>query len=112
MPHFARYSVIASLWLNVRFSSGMLTTAIVTFSLPLHQEHSANRLEEELKNFDMPFCLGHVIAPGVESMSPEQESVCALVLCECLTDLISERRHGLSVFDNRQPLAVLVCLYI
>src|SRR5438132_9788388 len=58
----------------------------------------------------MPFCLCQILAPGIKSVSPQQEPMSVSVVLEQLADILRQRGHILRVLDNRQPRAMLVSL--
>src|SRR5437660_11105223 len=115
MPHVARRSAIASLSLIVSPTSGILTTATgqapLTFATLRHQPRTPDRFEQELQDLNVPLCLRQVVAPSVKPMASQKKPVRSAVLLQNLTDVVSQGRHVLRVFDNRQPFAMLVCLY-
>lgn len=56
----------------------------------------------------MPFCLHEVIAPGIEPVPPQQETMRLRVQRQFISDAISQRRYVLGILEYRQPLALLV----
>lgn len=56
----------------------------------------------------MPPCLGKIVAPSVQPVLPQQKGVHRWKSLERLLHLTSEALHILVVFQNRQPLGVLV----
>src|SRR5262245_51181959 len=105
MPWDARNARTFSVPEIVRFSVGMLTTAMIDLLF------SSHRLEQELEDLDVTFRLAHVPAPGIEAVTLEQERVRLWMAPQHRPDFLREPRHVLIVGDNRNPLAVLVRLH-
>src|SRR5262245_64788847 len=65
-------------------------------------------LEQELEDLDVAFGLGQVLAPGVQPMAAQQESVRLGVHSKRLFDLFGKERPVLQVLEYGQAFAVLV----
>jgi len=57
----------------------------------------------------MTSCLRKIVTPGIQPMLPQQKGVGGWKSFEHLFQVTSEPPHVLVVFQNRQPLDVLVC---
>src|SRR5687768_14268592 len=56
----------------------------------------------------MPFCLGQIFAPRIEAVASDEKTVCLRVTFEDAAHCFGEGGHVLRVFDDRQPLGVLM----
>src|ERR1051325_2980036 len=71
---------------------------------------SSDRFEQEFENLDVTLRLGQRLSPRIQTMTPYEETMRALVFVERLRDRLGERGHVLRVVDDGQPLGVLVCV--
>ena len=68
----------------------------------------ADGLEQELDDFDVPHGLRQRLAPSVHSVAAKKECMARRMLDERLPHLAGKPLHVLVVFEDRNPLAVLV----
>src|SRR5437870_3247188 len=90
----------------------MRTNAMIETPLSLmksgNQMCSAECLEQELENLNMPFRLCQVFTPSVQSVTPQQETMRLRELPQIVSEAVSQLEHVLRILQNRQPLAMLM----
>jgi hypothetical protein len=69
---------------------------------------ATNGLEQELQNFYMSFGFSQRLAPGIESVPPQEEGARIGAPGQRRFDCPRQPGHVLIVLENRDPLAVLV----
>src|ERR1700730_15623760 len=107
MPRSARYAAIDISPSTVRFSSGILTSAMML--LPIHHRTpAANRFEQELEDLDVALGISERVTPRVQTVSPQHEGVGIASVVERFGHALREPRHVLIVLDDGNPFAVLV----
>src|SRR5437763_2756349 len=109
MPYGSRKLVMNSASDNVRCCSGILISAMASSGVGLcDRSQPARCFEQKFQNLDMTSCLGKIVAPSVQPVLPQQKGVRRWKSLERLLHLTSEALHILVVFQNRQPLDMLV----
>src|SRR5215813_3562967 len=79
--------------------------------LRLHHLSSADGFQQEFQNLDMTGRFGQILAPRIQPMPPNQEAMNVRICVQQVTDFGCKRFHVLTVFDNRQPLAMFMGLH-
>src|SRR5882672_9626190 len=109
MPCASRKVVMDSGSASVRCCSGILISAMAPSGVSFcDRSQPARCFEQKFENLDMTSCLRKIVAPGVQAVLAQQKGVRCWKSLERHLHLTSEALHILVVFQNRQPLGVLV----